>query len=551
MGIKYFFKWFKQSFSENIKIIKTTENFDIDIDNFLIDMNGIFHFCAQKTFRYGTFKKYKDISYSYKKQNNYFLEQVGIYINNLISFVKPKKRVVLCIDGVAPLSKQIQQRQRRYRNQSNDSFDSNSITPGTLFMDNLSNYLEWFIRLQLSNNPNWENIEIVFSNEKVPGEGEHKLIKYVRNFCNEKESFMIHGMDADLIMLALASNRENFHILRENPYKNNSEFFYINIKEVRETLVLSLLNKPSNIPDQFFINDFILMMFISGNDFLPNLPTIDILEGSIESFFSTYRNIIELYGNIVSQCNTINIKPLSVLLKNLGLLEISFLEDKSQKIIDPLLFKYCKISENDSKLDWVNYRKEYYLNKFGCSSEKDIENICKLYLNGMQWILTYYLDGISCWKWFYPYQYAPFCSDLANFCENIDFKNTDKIVSNNLPFEPFFQLLCVLPPKSSSLLPNPINDIIKELSEFYPENVKIDMDGKRNDWEGIVILPELNFKKIYKYYKTAILKVDKRELLRNKNSTTFIFSNGNHAYEYVSFYGNIKKCKTIVQLIKL
>jgi 5'-3' exonuclease len=50
MGIKYFFKWFKQSFSENIKIIKTTENFDIDIDNFLIDMNGIFHFCAQNLF---------------------------------------------------------------------------------------------------------------------------------------------------------------------------------------------------------------------------------------------------------------------------------------------------------------------------------------------------------------------------------------------------------------------------------------------------------------------------------------------------------------------
>ena len=141
----------------------------------------------------------------------------------------------MCIDGVAPVSKQFQQRQRRYKSEVHpDAFDSNCITPGTRFMDSLSQYLEWFIRYKMANDPLWP--EVIFSNEKVPGEGEHKLVKYVRQFGSENEHYMIHGMDADLIMLALASQRENFHILREN----RNDLFHIDMKPIRDTLVYTL-----------------------------------------------------------------------------------------------------------------------------------------------------------------------------------------------------------------------------------------------------------------------------------------------------------------------
>ena len=345
MGIKYFFSWFKKSFSDSIKKLSLNQSFDVSIDHFLIDLNGIFHYCAQKTYRYGSFKSNKKVVHSEKQQLSYLFSQVGLYLTNLVSFVKPNKRIVLCIDGVAPTSKQFQQRQRRFRSNTEQTFDSNCITPGTSFMDNLSKYLEWFIHMKLATDPTWKNLEIIFSNEKVPGEGEHKLVSFVRNYCsNEKDDhFMIHGMDADLIMLALASQKENFHILRDNPYKQNSEFFYIDMKMVRESLVISLLKKPSDLPDQFFINDFILMMFLSGNDFLPHLPTIDILEGSIETFFNSYRSIIETYGPIVSQCYTINILPLSILFGTLASFEIKSLEERSQILPDPLLFKNIKL----------------------------------------------------------------------------------------------------------------------------------------------------------------------------------------------------------------
>ena len=553
MGIKYFFSWFKKSFSDSIKKLSLNQSFDISIDHFLIDLNGIVHYCAQKTYRYGSFKSNKKVVHSEKQQLSYLFSQVGLYLTNLVSFVKPNKRIVLCIDGVAPTSKQFQQRQRRFRSNTEQTFDSNCITPGTSFMDNLSKYLEWFIHMKLATDPTWKNLEIIFSNEKVPGEGEHKLVSFVRNYCsNEKDDhFMIHGMDADLIMLALASQKENFHILRDNPYKQNSEFFYIDMKMVRESLVISLLKKPSDLPDQFFINDFILMMFLSGNDFLPHLPTIDILEGSIETFFNSYRSIIETYGPIVSQCYTINILPLSILFGTLASFEIKSLEERSQILPDPLLFKNIKFIDLEPKLDWINYRKEYYLHKLNCSSEKDIDDICKSYLEGMQWILTYYLEGVSCWKWFYPYHYAPFCSDLVSYCNKISDKMTDKVCSNDKPFEPFLQLLAVLPPKSSSLLPEPINTIMKSLPQFYPQEFIVDMDGKRNDWEGIAILPSIDFTKIKKEYKKLISLIHKKDKYRNRTEQTLVFSRGSTLYEYKSYYGNIHNCNSVIQLIKL
>ena len=205
MGIKYFFGWMRKTFSQHIKTVKMTEDLKqtVDIDHFLVDMNGIFHYCCQKTYQYGSFKTrslYKKTS-SLQKQKQLF-EMVGMYIDKLITFVKPNKTVVLAIDGVAPSSKQIQQRSRRYRSaKENDDgqFDSNAITPGTVFLDHLSKYLDWFIRKKVSEKA-WGDIQIIFSSEKTPGEGEHKLVQYVRNHGDEKDNYMIQGMDADLVI---------------------------------------------------------------------------------------------------------------------------------------------------------------------------------------------------------------------------------------------------------------------------------------------------------------------------------------------------------------
>ncbi|KAJ1488511.1 hypothetical protein T484DRAFT_1782949, partial [Baffinella frigidus] len=86
---------------------------------------------------------------------------------------------------------------------------------------------------------------------------------------------------------------------------------------------------------------------------------------------------------------------------------------------------------------------------------------------------------------FYPYHYSPLASDLGSIADlNITFEE-------GVPFEPFQQLLAVLPPASGGLLPEPVTALMRDplLAGFYPSEFGCDMDGKNWEWEGVVLIP--------------------------------------------------------------
>jgi 5'-3' exonuclease len=160
MGIKHFFQWFKKHFGQHMHKMKKSQNFEsigVDIDNLMIDMNGVFHNSAQKIYEYGNYKPNpRLLRRNNNRKRNGINEQLKVFqdvcqnIEHLFIITKPRKRLILCVDGPAPLSKQNQQRQRRFRSameSSDDSgFNSNCITPGTKFMDFLTKYIDWYIR---------------------------------------------------------------------------------------------------------------------------------------------------------------------------------------------------------------------------------------------------------------------------------------------------------------------------------------------------------------------------------------------------------------------
>ena len=225
-------------------------------------------------------------------------------IENLLEVVNPTKRLILCVDGPAPISKQNQQRQRRFRSanerEQKNNFDSNCITPGTKFMDYLSKHIDWYIRKNISQNIRWRNLEVILSNEKVPGEGEHKIINYIRHYGNEEETFCINGLDADLIMLALGTHLPHFYILREDLYDPSNEFFCIDIKGVADVLANRLRWKSAkyNFIPKIAINDFVFMCYTVGNDFLPHIPSIEIIQDGIELLIEIYLTVGKNCGHL-------------------------------------------------------------------------------------------------------------------------------------------------------------------------------------------------------------------------------------------------------------
>ena len=100
------------------------------------------------------------------------------------------------MDGVAPRAKMNQQRARRFRTakdaqdmkdrlelqgkQVPNLFDSNAISPGTEFMMELCKQLHFFIKYKCSTDPLYQKLEVILTDGTVPGEGEHKMLDYIR-----------------------------------------------------------------------------------------------------------------------------------------------------------------------------------------------------------------------------------------------------------------------------------------------------------------------------------------------------------------------------------
>lgn len=571
MGIKHFFYWYKNKFGKNIKNLRKGEDFKsskISIDNLMIDLNGVFHSSTQKVYEYGNYKPLKRLmGKNRKKKMGGLKNQIAVFedvcsnIENIFRIVRPKKNLILCVDGPAPLAKQQQQRSRRFRSamekdeEEFKTFDSNCITPGTKFMDDLTKYIDWYIKKKISTDSYWKNINVIFSSEKVAGEGEHKCINYIRFYGDSSDSFCIHGLDADLIMLALGTHLPKFWILREDLYSNSNDFFILDIGNTSSELANMMNwneggNRVKEMPifnPEYAINDFILLCFMVGNDFLPHIPSLEIIEGGIDYMLDVYKNVCHRYGHLTHYDKgdiIFHKKSVGIFLGTISHYDKGILEDKlmhkDKFFPDPVLESSAKFVEGKYVLDIQKYRNDYY--KYNLK-DIDLKKLCYDYLEGIQWVLSYYTRGVPDWKWCFKHHYAPFASELAEYIS--DFNFPVKIETH--PTTPFQQLLSVLPPKSSGLIPVPLSQLLtdstSEIKKFCPNNFDIDISGKRREWEGIVLLPIVDFDVIRKEYFKHIGKVDKRELNRNQLGKSFIYRyNSSKRFVFKSYYGNINNC---------
>lgn len=146
---------------------------------------------------------------------------------------------------------------------------------------------------------------------------------------------ILHGLDADLIMLALATHEAHFTILREkvsfgrkgredqgdaksqaqqlidaqwiqsgaklSALQPDDEWVFgkqlqaLHVNILRDYLDNEFKALKQSLPFRYdlerVIDDFIFLCFFVGNDFLPHLPSLDIRDGALDFLMEVYKEV--------------------------------------------------------------------------------------------------------------------------------------------------------------------------------------------------------------------------------------------------------------------
>lgn len=609
MGVPKFYRWVSERYPCLSQVIQ--EHQIPDFDNLYLDMNGIIHPCSHPN----------DDDPHFRKTEEDVFADICHYIEVLFRIIKPKKVFFMAVDGVAPRAKMNQQRGRRFRSAKEaednirkalekgqvlpkeERFDSNCITPGTPFMVRLHEQLKFFVNCKISTDPAWQGLRIYLSGHETPGEGEHKIMEFIRSekmhaAYDPNTRHCLYGLDADLIMLGLSSHEPHFSLLREEvrfgkaakrtTKPEKTTFHLLHLSLFREYLDWEFSELKEKLPFPYdlerIIDDWILMGFLVGNDFIPHLPNLHINHDALPYLYRVYIDVMPSLDGFLNDGGRLMLPRFEQYLVALSKFDRDHFEEK---FVDMKWFESKKgftfgnkpeeLQKDDSLLSLENsfaaldlipeeatakkrkeakskanpeleklaakfdddllsddedifdtefamFKRDYYMQKFGYEEITSgvLAELTFQYVEGIQWILFYYFRGVPSWSWFYPFHYAPYMSDVRKFSE-VEIK-----FELGTPFLPFEQLLAVLPAASRQLLPKPFQNLMimeqSDIIEYYPLNFKTDLNGKQQEWEAVVLIPFIDECRLLDAMSPLYSRLTEEEIARNKHGPCLLYT---------------------------
>lgn len=389
-------------------------------------------------------------------------------IKEIVANLKVNNTLLICTDGLVPQSKMNDQRARRYEFEepieSINGFYRSSITPGTAFMKELRVEMKSFLRKEPL------APEIIYSDDLVIGEGEQKIMHYFRQWAetNGKENYVIYGLDADLILLCLLSPLKNIYIKRDEKNK------YLNIDMLRKSIIKEFShseNKSENI-----INDFIILTFFIGNDFIKRIPYFSDLRFGMDFLTDVYKD-----NNLcLTKKGEIKYSELRRLFRILYKEEdniMSYAKRQKYDIHDYTddfstdWYDRCFLPRNDKILKKLNLEIYY--------DESSIKGMVDNYIEMFYWIFSYYTKGMDSvsFNFCYNYLYPPLFREIYKMMDKTEDEYTNHTLGSVIP-SIATQMIYVLPPSLSELVEKKIRRLYNsnKTSYMFPTKGHIDKD---------------------------------------------------------------------------
>jgi len=341
------------------------------IHNLYLDTNGLIYDAVRVV---GSNRGMSDDDYE-----SLLIQTVCEKINEYLAMFRPSDKVFIAFDGVAPVAKLNQQRERRYKSWfttvveqtitrknalldptvatvataavavaagAQKAWNTSSITPGTRFMTKLNTQMRDYCAEKAR--VIGTTVEYIYSGSDAPGEGEHKIFEYIRDnaMYHKDTTTLIYGLDADLIMLCLNHLHvsDQIYLYRDTPEfiqsldstLSSSDQYYLDIpsfacsleavmrestagaagatagaagatagargayisdakteaKAVAAAAATGAAKAPRITPEVIAaIDDYIVMAFMLGNDFMPHFPSLNLRTNGMTVLLQTYANM--------------------------------------------------------------------------------------------------------------------------------------------------------------------------------------------------------------------------------------------------------------------
>ena len=561
------------------------------VDEMYIDFPGMIHDAAAV-----------EIESSTKEERNFDESKFHMILESMIiekvTFFSPSNLVYFAQDGMVPLAKIIQQRERRYDSagggvdserepeekienpevvNKKSRFDRNSITPGTDFMERLSEKLKKWFSENKSIFP-----RLIYSPSSVAGEGEHKIYDFLRNrkfvpgsvnndgTIRMNPNIVVVGMDADLILMSLI----NLEIPRIYLMRQNINFV-LNIDALRERITSLLSDMKSAV------QDFVLMVILmGGNDFLPKIEAFSDLVFGLDVMITTYNKMRLPLTTNISDINWPNLKQflhrLTIMEQNTLLPVLSrrpykynsSLFDKSNfteenidttsvydkplnRLVAPkksfsfstfrslwydkalrlrnldrvslsMLSNNPKSALTTKSTDVSSFLSDDILKLIaprGHNLQEVISDMVRQYLTMVSWILAYFKGGYySVNELYYKYHHAPLVSDIYHsFSTNV---SGVRITFDKPQFSSLLSLPMVIPPQSSDKVRSEMKGIYRsKLMWMFPHTFTYDLIGRNQDFlkTKVIINPDINMIIDYVLDKVKIRKNDLHYYVEGKD----------------------------------
>jgi 5'-3' exonuclease len=454
------------------------------------------------------------------------IRDVCAYVRKVVSLVGPTQQVFLGVDGVVPMAKLRQQRLRRFkspwtaaeevrigkREAGAERWDTNAITPGTAFMERLGAALK---QLSGSGPLKW-----IVSDASEPGEGEHKAMTQIRA-CAAKESHVIYGLDADLIVLSLLQPVKELWLFREavecgevKYTDSEEEYRYFSIHKLREVLCNGDLD---------LLRDYCMAMSFLGNDFLPHSFTFKLKDGGHNTLMDMLKEV-RREGSLTTEKGWTDAgiqRCLQWLAKHeegwmerhcLGKLGKRYQHTRGSSPVEHAVDEWNKMPLRAAdELSLVvkytketcilkdNWREVYWDRYMGGGTTGDRARACEEYLRGLDWIFKYYMGQPVDREWCFHWYTTPLWADLAAAAVAGE-PYPKASAPSDWQLAPQQQLALVLPLESYNLIrDSKLRRLPRLAPQLWPSQFGLFTGGRGQTWECEALLPLFTMSRLRTY----------------------------------------------------